>query len=439
MANNPYINKVEYGNTTLIDLTGDTVTPNDVLSGKTFHSRTGEQMAGNLVLPDELADLTGDVEISSPQNGQVLMYDSQDGKWENKPAPSGSSKIIQPFTFDSGFNGQTLSITKDGTALPSVTLDSSGELTLYFDTTGTYTYSVTATYGWTYTKTVTYSYVRQYDSIYIIGKAPMYPFETATDDQLANMLKSYYGGAYDAADIATLKSTYLPVGAKRTIHLSRMAAGDGCTEEHFGTAGADYQFTIIGFEHDDLVTQSSGGKTKALLTLQQDRILYKNTTDSTYSSSYPSQADGGGQMNTVSTNVGGWKECPRRAWCNNTYFNALPAAIRNLVKTVSKLSSKGNQQTAIDATDDNVFLLSEHEIFGAKTHSVGNEGNQYDYYKTAANRYKMPSYSSYSSAYWWERSPYLSSATSFCFVYRNGGAGYDDATNAIGLAPAFCI
>lgn len=436
MANNPYINKVEYGNTTLIDLTGDTVTPNDVLSGKTFHSRTGEQMAGNLVLPDELADLTGDVEISSPQNGQVLMYDSQDGKWENKPAPSGSSKIIQPFTFDSGFNGQTLSITKDGTALPSVTLDSSGELTLYFNTTGTYTYSVTATYGWTYTKTVTYSYVRQYDSIYIIGKAPMYPFETATDDQLANMLKSYYGGAYDENDIATLKTTYFPIGAKRTLSLSAMVAGDNCQDAHHAD---NYQFTIIGFEHDTLAEPSSGGKTKALLTLQQDRILYKNTVDSTYSSSYPSIADEGGQMNQTNTNVGGWKECPRRAWCNNTYFNALPAAIRNLVKTVSKLSSKGNQQTAIDATDDNVFLLSEHEIFGAKTYSVGNEGNQYDYYKTDANRYKKPSYSSYPSAFWWGRSPYLSNATNFCGVYRNGNASYNNATLAVGLAPAFCI
>ena len=391
------------------------------------------------VIPTSIGGL-GDVNITSPSDGQVIAYNSTLQEWVNMAAPSGGSRITQPFTFDSGFNGQTLSISKDGTALTPVVLDNSGELTLYFDNPGTYTYSVTASYGWTFTETVTYNYVRQYDSIYIIGKAPMYPFTTATDDQLAAMLKSYYGGAYDAADIATLKSTYLSIGMKRTIHLSKMTAGDGCVEEHFGTAGADYEFTIIGFEHDNLATPSIGGKTKALLTLQQDRILYKNTTDGTYSSNYPSTADGGGQMNTVNTNVGGWKECPRRAWCNNTYFNALPSAIRNLVKQVKKITSIGNQSQNMDETTDKTFLLSEQEIFGTKTYSAGNEGTQYQYYTTASNRYKKPSYSSYASATWWERSPYLSNATQFCGVNSSGSAGYGNAaTNAYGLAPAFCI
>lgn len=50
MANNPYVNKVQYGNDTLIDLTGDTVTANDVLSGKTFHDKSGMQREGALSL-----------------------------------------------------------------------------------------------------------------------------------------------------------------------------------------------------------------------------------------------------------------------------------------------------------------------------------------------------------------------------------------------------
>lgn len=270
-------------------------------------------------------------------------------------------------------------------------------------------------------------------------KALMYAFATCTDQQLADMLESYYNGAYDATDIALLKSTYMPIGAKRTIHLAQMAAGDGVSETHFDASGADYEYTIIGHEHDDLVTQSSGGKTKALLTLQQDRILYKNTTDATYSSNYPATSDGGGYMNSTNTNVGGWKNCVRRAWCNNTFKNALPAAIQALLKTVVKVTSEGNQSATLENTNDDVFFLSEQEIFGAKSYSAGNEGSQYEYYQTAANIAKKPSYQSYVSAGVWERSPYLSSAAYFCYVGEGAAANCNTASHALGLAPAFCI
>ena len=395
---------------------------------------------GNLELTDlnTTLDALTDTAISSPVDKQVLMYDAVAQKWENTTINTNIHQFVQHIVFGSEFYGQTLNIIKDGIALPGITLDSTGDLTLYFTEAGTYVFSATATYNYTFTHTVKYTYYRQYDEFELEGKAPMYAFESCTDEQLTAMLRSYYGGAYDAADIATLKATYFPVGAKRTIHLSQMAAADGVTDAHFDALGADYAFTIIDHEHDTLETPING-KTKAFLTLQQDRILYRNTTDSTYSSSYPAVADGGGYMNASDTNVGGWKECKRRAWCNNTYFNALPEAIRNLVKTVSKQSSKGNQLNDIDVTQDKTFLLSEIEIFGAIAYSKSGEGSQYKYYETATNRYKKPSYSSYASAYWWERSPYGGNASFFCNVDKNGTAGYNVAVTALGLAPAFCI
>lgn len=39
-------NKIIYGGETLIDLTGDTATSSEVLSGYTFHDKTGEQVTG---------------------------------------------------------------------------------------------------------------------------------------------------------------------------------------------------------------------------------------------------------------------------------------------------------------------------------------------------------------------------------------------------------
>ena len=46
MANNEYINKVVYGGNTIIDLTGDTVTPSDVQTGKIFHLKDGSTTTG---------------------------------------------------------------------------------------------------------------------------------------------------------------------------------------------------------------------------------------------------------------------------------------------------------------------------------------------------------------------------------------------------------
>ena len=45
-ADKPPVNKVVYGNTTLVDLTSDTVTAADVASGKTFHLANGVQATG---------------------------------------------------------------------------------------------------------------------------------------------------------------------------------------------------------------------------------------------------------------------------------------------------------------------------------------------------------------------------------------------------------
>lgn len=48
MANNEYINKVEYGNDTLIDLTSDTVTEDTLVEGYTAHTRSGATITGTL-------------------------------------------------------------------------------------------------------------------------------------------------------------------------------------------------------------------------------------------------------------------------------------------------------------------------------------------------------------------------------------------------------
>lgn len=257
------------------------------------------------------------------------------------------------------------------------------------------------------------------------------PWATATDAEIADMLTAHYNGLIDLSTEEGWE-----VGSKRSIALSAMSA-TGVSESHHADS---YEFVIIGHEHDDLQTPING-KTKAAITVQQDRILYKNTTDQSYSSQYPSTDDGGGYMNSTNTNVGGWKSCARRTWCNSVYFNALPSNIKSKVKTVQKLTSAGTGSSTIE-TDiyDDVFLLSEVEVFGTASVSFAGEGTQYSYFAAAtSNKYKKPSEETYNSASWWMRSPSSSSASHFCFILRTGRSNSNNASMARGLAPAFCL
>lgn len=58
MATNPYVNKVVYGNTTLIDLTADTVAAAYLLSNYTAHDRSGAPITGSCTYDADTSDAT---------------------------------------------------------------------------------------------------------------------------------------------------------------------------------------------------------------------------------------------------------------------------------------------------------------------------------------------------------------------------------------------
>ena len=74
MANNPYVNKVEYAGQTIMDLTGDTATPSDVMSGVTFHDRSGAPQTGSLITHNvyDGLDSTSTSDALSAKQGKVL-------------------------------------------------------------------------------------------------------------------------------------------------------------------------------------------------------------------------------------------------------------------------------------------------------------------------------------------------------------------------------
>ena len=126
--------------------------------------------------------------------------------------------------------------------------------------------------------------------------------------------------------------------------------------------------------------------------------------------------------------------------------SALPSDLQAVLKTTSIYSDNtgGGSDTAsyVTATQDDLYLLAEFEIFGARTLANSAERNhqqQYAYYVAGNSKIKYRHDSTATAVYWWERSVRAASATGFCIVNTSGTATASTARNSRGLAVAFKI
>ena len=313
-----------------------------------------------------------------------------------------------------------------GSSTVSGTFSSIGSVTLQIPWIGETT--ITSTDGTdTATSVVTIS---AYESTYSVDLSflKIVTFAGGTDAEIAKMIQAHYNDKINIAD-------YWAVGDTRSVSLSAMSA-TGVGESH---RAQTVQFVIGDFEHDDLATAINGHTKAAITLLQKDCLMDATSASNVNNGSADTEK---GYMNSTNTNVGGWKSCARRTWCNNVYFSALPSTWQSMVKIVNKKSGTGGRSSSgTETTQDKIFLAAEIEIFGSTTYSFAGEGTQYQYYKNAtANRYKMPKLdSSSASNRYWERSPGSGNTNYFCGMNYNGYADYTNANNAYGVAPCLCI
>ena len=172
-----------------------------------------------------------------------------------------------------------------------------------------------------------------------------------------------------------------------------------------------YAIDIIGKNHDDY----ADGSGKAPLTFQMH---------TTYATQY--------KMNGAEYNNCGWKNCLVRT--SNAFpklKQVMPAEVVAALKAVTKKTTAGDASSSIDTTSDTLFLLSEIEVQGTRTHSYAGEGTQYAYYQTAANRKKNRA--------WYLRSPRISSTSCFCRTGWSGEADWSVASEVDGIAAAWCF
>lgn len=239
---------------------------------------------------------------------------------------------------------------------------------------------------------------------------PTSTWADGTDEEIAAMLDAHYD---DNVDFNIYD--YWKEGDKRNVQLSAMAAGDN-VEAHVAQ-------TVT------MVLVNKGGRTlsngkECAFIWQQENCLANGT------------AGEWGYMHSGQNNS--WKDCYRRIWLNDVYYNALPSGFKALVKQCTNTTSKGNKQTTFDETQDYCFLPAEFEVQGAKTYAVNGETTvQWGYYKMAANKVKKAGNSG-DACKWWTRSP-AADGNGFCITSTTGSANNSSLTFLTGFAASGCI
>lgn len=278
-------------------------------------------------------------------------------------------------------NGTQVTMTKGGKTLTAMV--SGGEAVLYPTELG----------EWTIKYTFDSSQKTKQWKLEVISIVYVYPFT------IGDNLNDTDWADIDICGRLGMAQQFFKVGDSKTVNIG----------------GTNYEVQIIGFNHDDKV---SGGK--AAYSFQLMDCL--NQTQ---------------QMNTSNTNTGSWNGSAMRGRMS-TYKSQLPAALRNVIKTVKKKSGTGGgSSSGTQQTNDDLFLLSEIEIFGTTTYSVAGEGTQYEWYKAGNRRIKKVNGS---AAYWWERSPGSGDTNYFCYVDSSGDAnGNGAARGSDGVSFGFCV
>lgn len=310
--------------------------------------------------------------------------------------------------------GTTVTCSKGATTLTATSVD--GKCSFNVNDYGAWTVSTDLD-----TQTVDVEYVQLYEVTLKTASSTLNDNDWATIRDIADASKG---------------ANYWAVGDTKQITMNGKVS-DGLTLSNYST----YVY-IIGFNHNSSVegtgiafggfkTATSGGIDVALC----DSAYLDNRT--------------GGQwfnMNNSATNTGGWSSSRMRSTTLPLVKSALPSDLQAVLKTTTIYSNNtgGGSDVAsyVTATQDELYLLAEFEIFGARTYANSAERNhqqQYAYYVAGNSKIKYRHDSTATAVIWWERSVYATNAANFCAVYTDGTANYYTASYSRGLAVAFKV
>ena len=170
-----------------------------------------------------------------------------------------------------------------------------------------------------------------------------------------------------------------------------------------------YQFRIIGFDHDELVTPLANGQTKAGITFEMVDVY--NKTYSIYSDDFPESILVKNKLPEI--------------------FATLDSSLKNVIKKVNKLVNVYDNLKNYEA---DIFILSSTELSTSTDVNrfiLPTLGTIYDYYRSGNSIHKSESY--------WTRT--CISYSYQVYVHKDVRYGLDttSCSSSLNISLAFCI
>lgn len=153
MANNQYVNKVVFGNTTVIDISDTTATADKVLDGNYFYLCTGEKVEGSCTYDADTSDANATAaEILSTKTAYVN-GNKITGEMVNRGAVTGTiNTVAGTYSIQNGYHDGSGTVAIDSTEQAKIVAGNIKKDVTILGVTGTYEGSATPTSA---SKTVT--------------------------------------------------------------------------------------------------------------------------------------------------------------------------------------------------------------------------------------------------------------------------------------------
>ncbi len=377
------------------------------------------------------ADRTGVCTLTVPETGTWSVTATLNGQTSDTKTVSITGSYAVALTFFSATitvnveSGATVTLKKGGTTIATKT--SNG--TAVFTVTETGEYTVTATKNGKTTS----------GSVNVVSSTTSYAL---TLSFVSSTLNNNEWSVIKSVSDAGQGANYWSIGDRKAVTLNG-------TVGHLTLSNYTTYAFIIGFNHNASVEGANR------IHFQLGKTALSGGTDvALCDSNYESQVSATGyfSMQSSETNSGGWKSSQMRTKIcgtslssySGTIIAVIPAALRAVLKSVTKYTNNtGNSSaaSAVTATTDYFFLLSEYEVFGSTTYANSNEASkqaQYSYYSAGNSKVKYNHSATSTVVLWWFRSPSAIGSRSFVIV-RNANVGADYANNSLGFAPGFCV
>jgi hypothetical protein len=375
------VSKVDFAGNTLVDLTGDSVTPETLLEGATAHNAAGDKIDGAMKKGTEL-------------------------------------KIIVSVT-----SGATVTATKGSLSVSGTSVN--GTCTLVVPEEGEWT--VSATLGGATSDSNIVNVVSSYDTVLAFAS-------TTLNDNSWEKIR----GISDAG----IGANYWSIGDRKAITLNGtvgVLSLSNYTTYAF-IIGFNHNASVEGTNriHFQLgKTALSGGTDVALC----DK--YYEDTGGGFCMNTSNSNSGGWASSNMRTAICGTSLSSYSGTIIAVIQAALRAVLKSVTKyTDNTANGGGSTASYVTATTDYFFLLSEFEVFGSISYGNTNEKNkqaQYAYYSAGNSKIKYKHSTTSRAVSWWLRSPAAIRSEQFVAAFETGVVNRGYASFALGFAPGFCV